>query len=238
VAGPWLEDVLPLHLATVTFPDTHPLRGTTGEVLGFAVRHRRGLVVFDTGIGAGNPLVDRHYQPVRHALEDELARHEHRLDDVTAVVNSHLHFDHCGNNPLFPGVPIYAQAGELEAVRDPWYTVQDWVDFPGVEYRHVDGDAEVEPGMRIVATPGHTRGHQSLVLDSPAGPVVLAGQAVYSRTELDAIIETGSIPPGDAPPEPEQYLASARRLIELEPRRVHFSHDPEIWEPSAATNDA
>jgi glyoxylase-like metal-dependent hydrolase (beta-lactamase superfamily II) len=144
-------------------------------------------------------------------------------------VNSHLHFDHCGNNPLFPGVPIYTQAIELAAAREPWYTVPDWIDFAGAEYRTSDGEAKVADGIRIVATPGHTTGHQSLVLDGATGTVVLAGQAIYSRAEYETIVRTGAPPDDDPPPDPAPYLASAMSLIELRPRRVHFSHDREVW---------
>jgi N-acyl homoserine lactone hydrolase len=162
-------------------------------------------------------------------LERALARHEHRLADVIAVVNSHLHFDHCGNNPLLRGVPIYAQASELEAARAPRYTVPEWIDFEGAEYHPIDGGAQVAAGIRIVATPGHTVGHQSLVLDGVDGPVVLAGQAIYSRTEYDHIRENGALPEDDPPPDPTAYLASALSLIQLDPRRVHFSHGRDVW---------
>ena len=234
MVGVSLDDVVPLHLATVTFPESHPLRGQVGDVFGFCVRHRQGVVLFDTGIGAGNGLVDRYYEVVHDSLEDALVRHEHRLGEVTSIVNSHLHFDHCGNNHLFPGVPIYAQAGELDAARQPFYTVPDWIDFPGAEYRVLEGDADLARGIRIVTTPGHTTGHQSLLLDTDAGLVVLAGQAIYSRAEYAHVALHGSLPGDDPPPDPEQYLASARQLIELAPRRVHFSHDREIWEPTGA----
>ena len=231
IVRPDVHDVLPLHLASVTFPDDHPLRGQTGEVMGFAIRHRHGVVLFDTGIGAGSRLVDRYYQPVRHSLDDALAHHDLQLGQVTAIVNSHLHFDHCGGNLRFPGVPIYAQRVELDAARQPMYTVPDWVDFPDAEYRVLDGEAQVVPGVRIIETPGHTTGHQSIVIDGGAGPVVLAGQAIYSRAECDFIARNGSLPDGDPPPDGPRYLASAQQLLQLRPRRIHFSHDTDVWLP-------
>jgi len=226
-------EVLPLHLATFTFPEGTPkLAGQTGEVLGFAVRHRRGIVLFDTGIGEGSELVDRFYRPVRRSLVDALADHDHALADVTAIVNSHLHFDHCGNNALLPGVPIYVQEGELTAARAPRYTVPDWVDFPGAEYRVIDGSAAVHDGIRVLATPGHTSGHQSVVVDAGEdAPVVLAGQAVYTRAEYAHIAEHRSLPQDDddAGAPDDRYLASALTLVDLGPRRVHFSHDAAVW---------
>ncbi|MEN3272508.1 MAG: N-acyl homoserine lactone hydrolase [Actinomycetota bacterium] len=230
MASPALEDVLPLHLSTVVFPDWHPLSGQTGDVLGFAIRHSRGIVLFDTGIGIGNGLIDELYAPSSNDLVDALAAHGHAVRDVTTIVNSHLHFDHCGNNHLFPGVPIYAQEGELVEARTPMYTVPEWIDFDGAEYRPIDGDETIGPGMRIVATPGHTGGHQSLVLDTNDGPLVLSGQAIYSRAECEHIREHDDLPAGDPAPDPAQYLSSARLLLGMRPRRVHFSHDRAIWD--------
>lgn len=226
---PTADDVLPMHLATVVFPEGHPLRGQSGDVVGFAIRHRRGIVLFDTGIGSGSALIDRYYQPVRRSLADALAEHGHHLSDVTAVINSHLHFDHCGNNHLLPGVPIYAQSGELALARGPRYTVPGWIDFPGVEYHIIDGDTRVAAGIRVISTPGHTGGHQSLVLDGADRPIVLAGQAIYSKAEYEHILEHGTLTDDDPPPDPDGYLASANRILELRPQRVHFSHDSATW---------
>jgi glyoxylase-like metal-dependent hydrolase (beta-lactamase superfamily II) len=224
-----LGDVIPLHLATVTFPDPHPLSGQTGEVFAFALRHETGLLLYETGIGCGNERLDSYYQVVPRPIGAELEAYGHHIDDVRLVVNSHLHFDHCGNNMKFPGVPIYVQASEYEAAQQPDYTVPEWVDFEGAEYAIVDGDTQVASGVRVMSTPGHTPGHQSLVIDTPEGTVALAGQAIYSKAEYERIRTTGAAPEDDPPPNPAEYLASASRLIELEPRRVYFSHDRAVW---------
>jgi glyoxylase-like metal-dependent hydrolase (beta-lactamase superfamily II) len=153
------DDVIPLHLADVTFPETHPLRGQTGEVFAFALRHPTGLLLFETGIGRGNEFLDIYYQVLHRPIEVALEAHGHRLDDVRLIVNSHLHFDHCGNNSRFPGVPIYVQAAEYQAARQPNYTVPDWVDFEGAEFAVIDGDVQIASGVRVLSTPGHTPGH-------------------------------------------------------------------------------
>jgi glyoxylase-like metal-dependent hydrolase (beta-lactamase superfamily II) len=228
-----LEDVIPLHLADVRFPDTHPLSGQTGEVFAFALRHKTGLILYETGIGRGNERLDTYYQVVHRPIEAELEAHGHRVSDVRLVVNSHLHFDHCGNNRRFPGVPIYVQAPEYEAARRPNYTVPEWVDFEGADYAVVDGDTQIAQGVAIMSTPGHTPGHQSLVIDTPSGTVALAGQAIYSKAEYEHIRTTGAAPEGDPPPDPAGYLASATRLIELVPSRVYFSHDRAVWAAAA-----
>src|SRR5919198_5450362 len=75
--------------------------------------------------------------------------------DVSVVINTHLHFDHCGGNRLFRGVPIYVQRAEYEAVAEPDYLVE-WVHAPGLRYELVDGDVELLPGISTLFTPGHS----------------------------------------------------------------------------------
>ena len=125
-----------------------------------------------------------------------------------------------------------SQAAELHAARQPDYTIPEWIDFDGAEYVVVDGDTQVARGVRLLSTPGHSPGHQSFVIDTRRGTVALAGQAIYSKAEYDQIRATGAAPDDDPPPDPVQYLASASRLIELEPRRVYFSHDRSVWTAS------
>lgn len=95
-------------------------------------------------------------------------------------------FDHCGGNRLFAGrVPIHVQRIELEDARaEGQYTIWEWVDFPGAEYVEHDGEAEILPGVRLVPAPGHTRGHQIVVVETDDGPVVLGGDVGYSFAEI------------------------------------------------------
>lgn len=129
-------------------------------------------------------------------------------------------------------MPIYVQALEYEAARRANYTIPEWVDFEGADYAVVNGDTQVASGVRVMSTPGHSPGHQSLVIDTPEGTIALAGQAIYSRAEYEHIRTIGAAPEDDPPPDPAEYLESAERIIELEPRRVYFSHDRAVWNAS------
>jgi N-acyl homoserine lactone hydrolase len=114
-------------------------------------------------------------------------------------------------------------------VHEPDYTVPTWVDVPGLTYEVLDGETEVAPGLRLVPTPGHSPGHQSLVITTGDGPVILAGQAIQSRAEWDGNTDA-SVSGAPSAPLPEEYEASVRRLRAFDPVRVHFAHDAEIWE--------
>jgi glyoxylase-like metal-dependent hydrolase (beta-lactamase superfamily II) len=202
-------DVIPLHLADVTYPAAHPLAGQVGPVLAFAIRHPDGLVLVDTGIGEGNAWVDENYQPRGRDIREALTAAALDPDAVRAIVNSHLHFDHCGQNRAFPGAPIHVQQAELDLALREGHTVVEWVDFPDARYEAVEGDREILPGVSVIATPGHTPGHQSVTVRTGDGLVLIVGQAAQDARAF----ATG---PADA---------GVQRLRELNADRIHFSHD-------------
>ena len=224
-----IGDVVPLHLGTVTFPDWHPLAGGEGVVRAFLIRHPEGPILFDTGVGFGHANIDEWYQPRSVRIEGALAAQGVAIEDLRFAINSHLHFDHSGQNPELGGVPIYVQSRELIAADAPAYTIPEWVHFPGANYVGLEGDAVVAPGVRILATPGHTPGHQSVAVETDEGQVLMAGQAIYSLTEFEHIARTGELLPGDPPPDPDAYLDSARILVRLGADVVFFSHDEAVY---------
>jgi N-acyl homoserine lactone hydrolase len=199
-------------------------------VYGYLVRHPRGLVLLDTGIGRGDEETEQWYRPRRIPLPRALASVGTSLDDLALVVNCHLHFDHCGGNPLVGATPILAQRAELEVARAGDYTFTDLLDHPGSSYEALDGEAEPLPGLHVIPTPGHVEGHQSVVVVVPDGTVVLAGQShdTASAWSADALAararELGHADPLPAAPD---WMA---RLLEFDPRRVVFAHDASVWE--------
>jgi N-acyl homoserine lactone hydrolase len=196
---------------------------------GHAVEHPGGIFLFDNGAGFGNAEVEATFSPRVRPVDDALEEAGISLADVTGAANCHLHFDHCGQNARLRGVPIFVQRNEWAMVHEPDYTVPEWIDVPGLTYELLDGEAEVAPGIRLVPTPGHTAGHQSLVVDAPGGAIVLAGQAVQSRDEWQGA--EGSEASGrSSSPDPVAYARSVDRLRAFDPARVHFAHDPAIWQ--------
>ena len=106
--------------------------------------------------------------------------------DVGVVVNTHLHFDHAGNNDLFPHARFPVQRAQVEFARDnPDYPGRFW-DLPQLAYELLDGPAEVAAGVRVLPTPGHTPGHQSVVVTLPrTGTLILAGDAVHVASSFE-----------------------------------------------------
>jgi N-acyl homoserine lactone hydrolase len=198
--------------------------------LGYLVRHPNGLVLFDTGMGS-HPEVDAHYRPRRRALPEALAAAGASVAEVTLVVNCHLHFDHCGGNPSLAGRPVVAQRIELALARSVDYTLPELVDAPGLHYLEVDGEAEVLPGVIVVPTPGHTAGHQSLLVRLGDGTVIVAGQSHDTASAYGADVLAWKARRDHHDAALPLTPAWIDRLAQLDPRRVVFAHDHAVWEP-------
>jgi glyoxylase-like metal-dependent hydrolase (beta-lactamase superfamily II) len=219
-------DIIPLDIGRFVFPPDEPCAGEVGVVVAYAIRRREGVLLFDTGFGFGAPELEARYHQTGRRLDDVLGEAGIRIADIDLVANCHLHADHAGQNATLPGIPIHVQRAELARARAGDYMILDWIDAPGVTYLEADGDHELVPGIRVVATPGHSPGHQSLVVDQRDGPVVLTGQAVYGLDEWRGTPgREGASSAGD----PAAYTASLARLRAIDPSRVLFAHDRRPW---------
>jgi N-acyl homoserine lactone hydrolase len=177
------------------------------------IDHPDARVLVDTGIKEARPEIEDFDPRLTPLSEQNLD-----LASVDLVVNTHLHFDHCGGNHLFAGRPLYVQRQELEDARSmDHYTIREWVEAPGVRYEPVDGELEVLPGLRLVPAPGHTRGSQVVVLETGGRPVVVGGDVAVQFVELDEPSTEGQL-----------------RVRALEPELVWLAHEREPWRPSTA----
>ncbi len=197
--------------------------------LGYVVRHPVGLLLFDTGMGA-HPDVDAHYRPRRIGLRQALASAGVRIDELRLAANCHLHFDHCGGNPELGQLPVFVQAAELDAARQtPDYTLPELID--GNRLEQVKGQVEVLPGVMLIPTPGHTAGHQSLVIREPDGAVIVAGQSHDTATQYAADqLAWQAHRDGHGQPLPS-VPAWIDTLQQFDPRVVYFAHDRSSWTP-------
>jgi N-acyl homoserine lactone hydrolase len=188
------------------------VEGERMPVYAHVIDHPDARVLVDTGIKELHPAV-ADMDPRLRRLDEQ----DFDLAGIDIVVNTHLHFDHCGGNHLFAGKPIYVQRRELEDARSKDdYTIREWVDAPGVRYVPVDGEFELLPGIRLVPAPGHTPGTQVVVVATGGRPVVVAGDAAVWFGELDEPKTEG------------QLLIRA-----LDPELVWLAHTHEPWRPDA-----
>lgn len=106
------------------------------------------------------------------------------LDDVDVVINTHMHYDHIGGNRYLPKARFFVQEAEWHHAQTPlktqaWsYADRDAVTANYFRWTFVHGSFDVVPGVRIIPTPGHTPGHQSVFVDTEDGCVAVTGDAV------------------------------------------------------------
>jgi N-acyl homoserine lactone hydrolase len=150
------------------------------------------------------------------SLEQGLAKLGLKPEDIDLVIITHLHFDHCGMGYKYPKAKFLVQQAEFDAAQTPLpydpYTVFK-SSFKGLDLQTVDGDYQVEEGIRCLFTPGHTIGGQSVAVDTAKGTAVI--DSMCSQWENyypnPAMYRPGpKLKKEDMPPEPEVALPSLR----------------------------
>jgi N-acyl homoserine lactone hydrolase len=214
-------EIVRLHLGRIDALNKIPVHG-------FVIKHpRAGAILVDTGVGWPTELVKEWKVVNRHAA-DALEEHDLSPADVRIVVNTHLHFDHCGQNAVFKHAPFYIQRTELERARRENDITNQWFDFAGARFELLDGDSEVADGVRVVSTPGHTSGHQSVVVETPDGGALMIGDAAYTaviyreRDKADLTTWRGQYEDRAA------WTKSLDRIHGMHPHAVHFCHDTTV----------
>src|SRR5258708_35136877 len=214
-------EIVRLHLARIDALNGIPVHG-------FVIKHpSAGAILVDTGVGWPDDMLKDWKIVNRHAA-DAMAEHDLSPADVRIVINTHLHWDHCGQNAVFPHAPFYVQRPELERARREETVTSEWFDFAGARFELVDGEAEIAPGVHVIPTPGHTVGHQSVVVDGDDGEQLFIGDAAYTKDIFDGFeglpVERVTGQAADA----TAWRDSLRRVRDRNPEAVHFCHDTRV----------
>lgn len=172
-------------------------------------------------------------------LEEALEKAGLDVPSISAVALSHLHNDHAGGVRHFAGrAPVFIQKAELSYGLSEHPGPEEHgmfrVDYddPSIEWRTLDGDGEIAPGVSALSTPGHTPGHQSFVVDLDesvgGGGLVFAFDAADLQENIDQELAVG----GFINCEPSRTVDSIRRLKSVALDRgydVVPGHDPVAW---------
>lgn len=167
----------------------------------YAVEHLDGWVLVDCGAHpdlARDPVArlggQAEFSAVvmtdRDDVVSKIAAVGLRPGDVAHVVLTHLHFDHCGGLELLPQATVHAQRRELEFANDPpvyqrdSYIRADWAAVRRWALHEGEHDVFGDGSIRLVPTPGHTPGHQSVLVRLPGRTVILVGDAAYHPQKM------------------------------------------------------
>jgi N-acyl homoserine lactone hydrolase len=196
----------------------------------YLMHHTQGWLLWDTGVtdaiaampdgqAPADPRMTHWRRPKTLASQLELLGV--KPTDIQYLAVSHTHPDHIGNVEMFPQVMLLVQKAEYEWLT-PLGVGRFKADHP---VKKLEGDYDVfgDGSVTIISTPGHTPGHQSLLVKLPkAGAIMLSGDAVHFKSNW----ENRGVPSGNT--DKDQTLASMQRISELlakEKAQLWINHD-------------
>lgn len=211
----------------------------------WVIKGAQGTILVDTGFDVA--MAKRRSRTVLRPVEEGLSAIGVAPDDVSDVVITHLHYDHAGNHDLFPRARFHLQDCEMafatgRCMCDAGLRVPFEADDVTAMVRKVftgrvafhDGDGTVAPGVTVHHIGGHSKGLQSVRVETGRGAVVLASDASH----LYAHIETGRVFP--IVYDPAAVVAGYDRLRTLAASVRHIvpGHDPKVLERYPAPSPA
>lgn len=141
---------------------------------------RKGLI--DTG---GTPADGVSHMPYRQEADQfpdkKLEEMGVSCREIEFVIHTHLHWDHCSNNHLFPNARFYVQRRELQYAAAPLPIHKGLYDprlIFATDYEILDGDTAIMEGVDVALTPGHSPGSQSVLVKTDGGVYAIAGDFV------------------------------------------------------------
>lgn len=216
---------------------------TDMSVAAYLIVHPQGTLLWDTGV-----IPDEMIQPggttsfratVQKTLQSELAEIGYKPSDITYLALSHYHYDHSANANMFAGSTWLVQKGEHDLMfsgalgpSSPNAPTPDTVmaRFSALKNSKtmlLDGDFDVfgDGSVVIIATPGHTPGHQSLFVDlANEGPIVLSGDLYHYPAERELENFTPFAALGD-PAQEEVAKKKVETLLREKGATLWIQHD-------------
>jgi glyoxylase-like metal-dependent hydrolase (beta-lactamase superfamily II) len=228
------EEVLPFGFThDHVLHDGTPAAGGMVPIPVWLIEGASKKILIDTGLGDLDELMSmmKTYGVDMFASRDEdqdivagLAARGVTPEEIDIVVLTHLHFDHIGNNHLFPNAKFIVQRSEVAQ----GFTPPKYCQFSYPEYSYnvtnvrdriqiIEGDMQLVPGVRLIKIGGHTPGTMVVVVDTDEGRVALAGDIMYNYKNLELNWPTGSFwlrssPPGGGHHHPRSRLGVPRAL--------------------------
>jgi N-acyl homoserine lactone hydrolase len=165
-------------------------------------KENNNKILVDTGMCSTEHAEKHHYsgskQEENERIDLALRKKGIHPDEINIIILTHLHWDHCQNLHLFKNAKCYIQKEEMEFAKKPLPTYYSSYEkgklnlkpaFANIDFNLLNGDQEIVPNVEVFLTPGHSPGHQSVLVKTEKGNYVIAGDAVmcYENLEEDPI---------------------------------------------------
>jgi len=214
------------------------------SVCSFVIIHEEGPILVDTCLNPDGLIDPEHaWGPRANLLKPELTEaddvrnglKELGLDvsDIKMVILTHLHWDHTGGLRFFTHCPVIVQKAEYRFAFNPDSFVssqymRNHFDFPTINYQLIEGDRIIVPGISVIKTPGHTPGHQSILIKlDKSNSYILSGDAMCLKDNLTLKIPSSNNWNNQQAMESIYRLGHLSELLKAE---IISSHDTSTWE--------
>jgi len=188
-------------------------------------------ILVDTGGGdpsKAHPRWTPYKRQADQSIENALKKVGRRCEDIDIVVVTHLHWDHCAGNGLFPKAKFIIQKEELRSACSPFPIVKHFYIkniIEDIKYTIISGDKKIADGVTAILTPGHTYGLQGILVEAQKRRYFIAGDTVCLFENLE------SCPPliSGIYVDSEKYYKSLQKIAKLS-AFVLPSHDFKVLE--------
>lgn len=154
-------------------------------------------IIVDTGVGDLPEKWTKMYGVEKEtSLLDELKTMGISPEDVTMVINTHLHFDHTGYNKAFTNAVTVADEEEIRYANYPdRFQAGAYLrsNLEGLKFKGVSGEKIVAPGVTVIPTPGHTPGHMSVIVELEDEVMIYTGDVSPLRINHEKTLIPGVI---------------------------------------------
>jgi N-acyl homoserine lactone hydrolase len=237
--------------ATLTMDESHLMEGGCAGVEikmpcpTYLIEHPKGLVLFDTGCHPQVAVDPRSYWgriadylkvsfSPDLTVDSQIKKLGYKIEDVKYVVASHLHLDHAGGLHLFPHAEFFIMEGELPYAYWPRrdaraaFILNDLLPTRRFNWRELAGDTDLfgDGSLVMLKTPGHTPGECSLMVNLPQRAIVLTGDTIHIRRQLETC---APMPTDWDRPMSSAAIRRLKGMQESGEARLLISHDPEDW---------
>lgn len=199
-----------------------------GRLNALLVKDSEGWILVESGMGRLPERV-RKYYPRRE--EGRLLNYLEEIgvgaEEIRGIVQTHLHLDHAGWAHHFPSAKVYAQVEEIRYSFFP-DKFQRGAYLPeqlqGLAFHPLYGEEEIVPGLKVIPTPGHSPGHQSVIVEGKGRRIVFTGDVSPTALNMEREWIVGVLY------NPVEELKSLNRLRSMGGEKVTFiySHGEEV----------